>query len=307
MPKFQIASPVRYLAVFLAAGCLASGAGAQNRLQNTAQLIEPSTGPTGASAASTGGDPASPDADVAFLARASDLYYSSSKAGLRGFDCQVHPDWHSLFISAEQDPSVADDDPRIQLLKSVNITLHGRLTGGSSLDWNPPAGAPAKPLNPDLADLLNSMHQASDRTLTGFMQFWSPFIDGSVIPATPDGLQITHSLKGHTLHADQEGTSLTEVLDSNLVMQQFNVATSGAKINFAPRYKTTGQGLLVNGFQARIQAPSDPPDQAEQMRVDIDYQTVGGYPIPSKISMEVVGTGRSDFTLDSCTVNPPTS
>jgi hypothetical protein len=151
------------------------------------------------------------------------------------------------------------------------------------------------------------MHQASDRTLTGFMQFWSPFIDGSVIPATPDGLEITHSVKGHTLHADQEGTSLTEILDTNLVMQQFNVAAGGAKINFSPRYKSTGQGLLVNGFQARIQAPSDPPDQAEQMRVDIDYQTVSGYPIPSRISMEVIGTGKSDFTLDSCTVNPPAS
>ena len=197
VPKFQIASPVRYLAVFLAAGCLASGAGAQNRLQNTAQLIEPSTGPTGASAASTGGDPASPDADVAFLARASDLYYSSSKAGLRGFDCQVHPDWHSLFISAEQDPP----SPTTIRIQRAEVGQHHAPRPAhrrSSLDWKPPAGAPAKPLNPDLADLLNSMHQGLRSTLHGFMQFWSPFIDGSVIPATPDGLQITHSLKGHT-------------------------------------------------------------------------------------------------------------
>jgi len=65
--------------------------------------------------------------------------------------------------------------------------------------------------------------------------------------------------------------------------------------------------LLVNGFQARIQSPSDPPDQAEQMHVEIDYQTVSGYPIPSRISMEVIGTGKSDFTLDGCKVNPPAS
>lgn len=306
MPNIDFASPARFLAIFLTVGFLSSGAYAQNEPQNTPRLAmssatESLTGPRTASR-----ETANPDNNIAFLARASDLYYSSSRAGLRGFDCQVHPDWHSLFVSAEQEPSVTDDDPRIQLLKTVNITLHGRLTGGSSLDWSPPT-ASSKPLNQDLTDLLNSMHQASDRTLTGFMQFWSPFIDGSVIPATPDGLEITHTVKSHTLHADQEGTSLTEILDSNLVMQQFNVATGGAKINFSPRYKTTGQGLLVNGFQARIQAPSDPPDQAEQMRVDIDYQTVGGYPIPSKISMEVVGTGKSDFMLDSCTVNPPTS
>lgn len=301
MLKLASASPARFLAAFLTTGCLCCGASAENRVPIPTASTQPS-----ASSNPAGADAVRFDSNTAFLAKTSDLYYSSSKAGLRGFDCQVHPDWHSLFVSAEQDPSVADDDPRIQLLKSVNITLHGRLTGGSSLDWNAPTSS-AKPLNQDLTDLLSSMHQASDRTLTGFMQFWSPFIDGSVIPATPEGLEITHSDKGHTLHADQEGTSLTEVLDSNLVMQQFNVATSGAKINFSPRYKTTGQGLLVNGFQARIQAPSDPPDQAEQMRVDIDYQTVSGFPIPSKISMEVLGTGKSDFTLDSCTVNPPAS
>jgi hypothetical protein len=298
--KPVFASPARFLAAFLTAGCLCSGVHAQNQLPEPAAPAQPSTipNPSGIQAAKA-------EPEAAFLAQASQLYYSSSKAGLRGFDCQVHPDWRTL-VSSQQDSAVADDDPRIELLRSVNITLHGRLTGGSSLDWNPPQ-ASAKPLNKDLIDLLNSMHQASDRTLTGFMQFWSPFIDGSVIPATSDGLQITHSIKGHTLHADQEGTSLTEILDSNLVMQQFNVATGGAKINFSPRYKSTGEGLLVNGFQARIQSPTDPPDQAEQMHVEIDYQTVSGYPIPSRISMEVIGTGKSDFTLDGCKVNPPAS
>jgi hypothetical protein len=298
--KLVFASPARFLAVLLTAGCLCSGACAQNQLPSPAAPAPPSAIPN-----LGGTEAAKADTNAAFLAKASQLYYSSFKAGLQGFDCQVHPDWRTL-VSSQQDSAVADDDPRIALLKSVNMTLHGRLTGGSSLDWNLPQ-ASAKPLNKDLIDLLNSMHQASDRTLTGFMQFWSPFIDGSVIPATSDGLEITHSVKGHTLHADQEGTSLTEILDSNLVMQQFNVATQGAKIDFSPRYKSTGQGLLVNGFQARIQSPSDPPDQAEQMHVEIDYQTVSGYPIPSRISMEVIGTGKSDFTLDGCKVNPPAS
>jgi hypothetical protein len=301
VPKLAFVSPARFLAAFLAAGCLCGGACAQNPPTNPAVPVQPAASPS-----PSGREAAKPDPNAVFLAKASQLYYSSSKAGLRGFDCQVHPDWRALFLSSQKDAAVADDDPRMLLLKTVSVTLHGRLTGGSSLDWNPPL-APAKPLNQDLADLLNSMHEAANRTLTGFMQFWSPFIDGSVIPASPDGLEITHTEKGHTLHADQEGTSLTEILDNNLVMQQFNVATVGAKIDFSPRYKPTGQGLLVNEFQARIQAPSNPTDQAEQMHVEIDYQTVSGYPIPSKISMEVVGTGKSDFTLDGCTVNPPAS
>jgi hypothetical protein len=248
-------------------------------------------------------DAATTSVNTAMLAKATKLYFSSKSRGLTGFDCSVHPDWRTLYQSAKPGTTIAEDDPELAMLKSVNITLHGRLAGGSTLDWNPPVN-PAKPLEQGATDTLNSMHQAVERTLLGFMQFWSPFVDGSVIPATADGLDITSNASGHTLHADQGTTSLTEVLDNNLVMQQFNVVMSGAKINFSPRYKATDQGLLVNGFLAHIQGPSTPADQAEEMHVEIDYQSVGGTPIPSKIDVEVSGQGKLNFALDGCDVNP---
>ncbi|HXR40028.1 MAG TPA: hypothetical protein VN776_13080 [Terracidiphilus sp.] len=298
MLKFTSASPAHLLAGLLATSFVSAGAPAQNPPAGSSASAPPAANANPSSPA-----PARPDVNAAFLAKASQLYYSTAKAGLKAFDCAVHPDWRTAVLSAAPGTTVADDDPDILLLKTVKITLHGRLAGGSTLDWNP-AAIPAKPLDRQSTDLLDHMHSAADRTLTGFMQFWSPFVDGSVIPATPDGLQITHDAKGHTIHADQEGTSLTEILDNDLVMQQFNVVMGGAKINFSPRYKPTGQSLLVNAFQARIQGPSDPPEQAEQMHVEVDYQTIAGFPIPSRISMEVVGQSKFDATLDGCTVNP---
>lgn len=97
---------------------------------------------------------------------------------------------------------------------------------------------------------------------------------------------------------------MTEVLDNQMVMQQFKVAVGGAKIDFSPRYKPTDQGLLVNGFLAKIQTPSTPADQAEEMHVEIDYQTVAGFPLPSNIDIEVVGQGKFNFALDGCVANP---
>jgi hypothetical protein len=290
------------LSALVAAGGLAGEGLAQS------QAVSPAAGPSAGSPAAA---VAAPDANGALLAKAVGLYYSSARTGLKGFDCSVHPEWRTLFLSATQGAghgagqgaAVADDDPRILLLKTANIKLHGRLGGGSSLDWNLPA-TPEKPLNQDSTELVDQMHQATERTLTGFMQFWSPFVDGSVIPATADGLEITNTEKGHTLHADQGGTSLTEVLDNNLVMQQFNVATGGAKINFSPRYKPTDQGLLVNAFLAHIQAPQSPPEQAEEMHVEIEYQQVGSFPVPARIAMEISGQGKFNFALDGCTVNP---
>ena len=36
------------------------------------------------------------------------------------------------------------------------------------------------------------------------------------------------------------------------------------------------------------------------MNVDIDYQTINGFPIPDKLNMEVIGTGKFNFTFDGC-------
>lgn len=181
--------------------------------------------------------------------------------------------------------------------------MHGRLAGGSTLDWNVPAD-PAKPIDADSKTMLDGMQKASQQTLIGFMQFWTPFVDGSVIPTSTDGIEFTQRDKGVTLHADQAGTSLTEVLGSDMVLQQFNVVTDGAKINFSPRYKPTDQGLLVNAFLAHIQPPSTPADQAMEMHVEVEYQTLSGFRIPSEINVEVVGQGKFNFALDGCTVNP---
>lgn len=296
MPQFALASPSRVLAAFLVAGYLAAGALAQT----------PAASPTPPALSGSSPSSASKDADAAnsaFLASAGKIYYSSITSGLTAFDCAVHPDWRTMMLSAKPGSATADDDPRILALKTAKITLHGRLTGSSTLDWNLPAD-PAKPLNQDTTEQIDSMHKASERTLLGFMQFWSPFVDGSVIPSTIDGLQITKTEKGHTIHADEGGAEMTEVLDNQMVMQQFKVAVGGAKIDFSPRYKPTDQGLLVNGFLAKIQTPSTPADQAEEMHVEIDYQTVAGFPLPSNIDIEVVGQGKFNFALDGCVANP---
>jgi hypothetical protein len=232
------------------------------------------------------------------LAKAGKLYYSTTKAGLDGFACSVHPDWRALFLSANKDSPVASDDPRIALLNSVKITLHAHLKGGSTLDWAPPAN-----LDQDSAKLLDSMHQATEQTLQGFLQFWTPFVDGSAVPANTEGLEMTPTENGYRLHANQDGTEVTELMDSNLVLRHFDVAMSSSTVKFVPTYQATEKGLLVEGFLAHILAAGAPPEQEQEMHVTILYQTLDGFPIPSKLMMEVVNTGIFNFTMEGCTVD----
>lgn len=244
-----------------------------------------------------------PNPDDAFLAKAGTLYYSTAKTGLAGFDCDIVPDWHTLFESASPGTTIAADDSRIVLLQKVQATLHARMKGGSTLDWKPEAQD--KPLDADSTQLLQNMHSATDQTLQGFLQFWTPFVDGSVIPANSEGLDITNSATGHTLHAKTEDSEVTEVLDNNLVLQHFDVElkSQGESVKFDPSFQSTEKGLLVDSFHAVLRPLSDPPEKAQQMNVHIDYKTIDGNSIPSRVSMVVVGNGTFNFTFTGCKVN----
>lgn len=259
------------------------------------------TSPSAAPAAQAPATTADPNA--AFLAKASSLYYSTSKVGLTGFDCAVHPDWASIFKTITKSGTPVDAEKPVALLNSIKITVHARLTGpGSGMDWTPDAAAPAP--DPQSIELLDHMHQSTAQTLQGFLQFWTPFVNGSVIPDSSAGIEITKTPTGHTIHAMEGSTSLTEVLDSTNLVKQFNVEVSGAKITFEPTYKPTPNGLLVSAFAARIQPPGATPEQEQKMNVKVEYQIVKGLLIPHTLSMDVVGTGDFAFTFDGCTVNP---
>jgi hypothetical protein len=253
-------------------------------------------------------EPMQPDTKVAnpdeLLAKASKLYYSYAATGLDGFDCAVHPDWKKIVLVSKKGAPDPADERHIQLLNTVKVSLHAHLKGESSLGWDEPQASNA--LDKDSTAVLVAMHQATQQTLQGFLQFWTPFINGSIVPTSSEGLDVTQTGNGYKVEANQNGTSVTEVFDSKLVLQEFHVFINGMTVNFTPTYKPTDKGLLVSTFVARIQQPGATPDataQSQQMHVTIDYQTVDEFPVPAQLSMDVVGTGTLNFVLDACTVS----
>ena len=241
--------------------------------------------------------------DDALLARAAKLYYSTRSAGLTGFDCAVHPDWPKLIQSSETQGNVAASSESLTLLKSVAINLHARMNGGSVVEWVQPSNA-SKPLDQASAEMLDQMHKAMEETLTGFMQFWTPFVDGSIVPPNSKGIEIRHSPSGLSLLLKQPDAIVMEVFSNELVLKEFRIVTGGKSIDLAPSYDSGDDGLLVNRFVAHIGPAKASATDVQEMDVEIYYQTVGDFPIPSRLNVEVVGTGAFNLKLDGCRVNP---
>lgn len=242
------------------------------------------------------------DGDDAWLATTSKLYYSTARAGLNGFDCAVHPDWRALFETSSPGTVVSDDEAHVALLKTVRINLHAHMQGGSTLDWNADQN-PGEPIDNASSQMLTKMREATEETLEGFMQFWTPFVDGSVVPGSSQGLTITHTGTAHTIHAEQDGTALTETFSKDLLLERFDMDMKSVSLKFQPAYQATDQGLLVKSFQAHVQPAGSAPDQAQDMHVDIEYQTLDGFPIPARLRVEIAHSGTMNFVFDGCTVS----
>jgi hypothetical protein len=241
--------------------------------------------------------------DDEMLARAAKLYYSTKSAGLNGFDCAVHPDWRTLIQSSVKTATVSDSDPNVLMLKKVAMTLHARLNGQSKLDWTLPPDA-ARPADRATAGLLEQMHNGTEQTIEGFMQFWTPFVDGSMVPARAHGIEVVPADGRITIRIKQRDANVTEFFSKDMILQRVSLITGASAVDLSPSYDSTDRGLLVSRFVARIRKNGASSEKAQEMHVEIYYQQVGGFPLPSRLNVEVVGTGVFNFEMDGCRVNP---
>jgi hypothetical protein len=258
----------------------------------TAQNTAPSNAKAPATAQQT--------ADNEWLAKTAKVYYSSARAGLTGFSCEVHPDWRALIASTNRGAEVPANDPNLSQLKKVKVTMHARMKGGSTIEWLADASS-GNTAGDDANSVMDAMHQTVQQMLEGFLQFWTPFMEVTVVPNKTEGLEITHAATGHTIHAKQGTTELTEIFNADLVLEHFNVVLAGTSIKFAPVFEPTPQGLLVKAFSSEILPAGATPQQMQKMQVRMDYQTVNKQTLPAQLNMEVVGTGTYNFTFDGCT------
>lgn len=235
----------------------------------------------------------------AFLARATNLYYSSAKAGLVSFDCVLHPDWRALYASNNGGTVSADKQPSLDALNLVAISLHGRMAGGSTMEWSTP-----QQLDSDRTKLLSDMHAATSQIIQGFMQFWTPFVDGTVVPDNSEGLEMAATQDGgKRIHLVQKDVDMVEVYDAGFILREYDVITGDVKIELAPTFSPSAHGLLITQFHAMIHQGTAPQQTTQEMNVEVAYQDIEGIPLPSRLDMDVTGVAAFHFVLDGCTVS----
>jgi len=238
------------------------------------------------------------------LTKAATLYSSTAKSGLESFNCQVHPDWNKMMMSERKGAPAAADNSKVALLSAVKITLRARLKGESVLDWHAPA-AQKKQLDQASTEMLERAHRSIDSTWQGLLKLWIPLVDGSLAERLgEEGAQISETADGYLLRSKDGARGRSELFDRNMLLKNFTVTEAEGTVSLTPAFQATAEGLLLSGFDARVQAAGAPEESARPMHVAIEYQTVAGFEIPGKVSVETPGAVEMDFALDGCAVNP---
>jgi hypothetical protein len=279
---------------------LAATAAAQSPATGQDPIQDPTQGSTQGSAPAPATGPRTSEDE--WLAKAANVYFSSARAGLTGFDCDVHPDWRALVVSASKGKDIAASDAYLGQLKNVTVKMHARMQGGSTIEWQQNSSDGQRPSD-DMNAAIDAMHQTVQQILEGFMQFWSPFMEVTVVPKKADGLEITHGITTHTIYTRQGTTELMEIFNKDLVLEHFNLMLAGTSIKLSPTFEPTPQGMLVKTFAAEIQPAGTTPQQSQKMMARVDYQTVNSQTIPGQLSMEISGTGNFNFAFDGCSTN----
>jgi len=266
---------------------------------------------------------ASASLNDALMARATALYDSALKTGLRSFTCQVHPDWNRIIASARNNTPQDSDAAKAALLAAVKITLHTRLKGGSIVDWQPPDSV--VPRTQEMVDMLDRAHRSIDSTLDGVLKLWTPLVDGSLAESLgEDGMNVQQTASGYLVRskensaekspigkfkdkpkgtAEPQGHSVMEDFDQKLLLVHYTLVDAGSTASLTPEFEPSPQGLLVSSFDAFLQPAGVPATDARQMHIGFTYQTVSGLQIPGSISVALPGVVEMDFMLNGCTVN----
>ncbi|HEV2577725.1 MAG TPA: hypothetical protein VGU25_11000 [Acidobacteriaceae bacterium] len=235
--------------------------------------------------------PAPPAANTKFIsARA--LYYTPTAQGLRSFKCTVDFNWKD-FLTRYSGSDIKDDNPFLQYLRAVHLSVTDELNSDGHLEWanaaSPPAGK---------EDAATKMKEGMEQMMTGFFSSWNAYMNGNMVPIPDATTTITETPDGFRLHATSTGTEVTELYDKNLLLTEAHVVQPSNDVYAYPTYADTPDGRLVSAIRTVFrQPPTAPP---AELNITVSYAPVQGFRLPASLAYDLKNVGSFEFRFSAC-------
>lgn len=222
------------------------------------------------------------------------LYYTPTVQGLKSFRCNVDFDWKD-FLTRYSGSDVKDDNPVLQHLRTVHLTVSDDLNGDGHLEWTT-SGAPPAGKEDSIAKMKDGMQQM----MVGFFTSWNAYMNGNMVPLPDSTTTITESADGFTLHAASGGADVTELFDKNLLLTDAHVVQTASDVHAYPTYTDTPDGRIVSAIRLVYrQPPTAPP---AELNIQVAYAPVESFRLPAQLDYELKNVGSFEFKFSACSV-----
>jgi hypothetical protein len=223
------------------------------------------------------------------------LYYTPTAQGLRSFKCTVDFDWKDFLTRYANGADIKDDNPFLQYLRSVKLTVTDSLNDDGNLEWTASAAPPA-----GKEDSANKMKEGMQQMMVGFFSSWNAYMNGNMVPLPDATTTVTDNADGFKLHAAADGTDVTELFDKNLLLTEAHVVQPASDVFAYPTYDDTPDGRVVSAIRTVFrQPPTAPP---AELNVRVSYAPVQNFRLPAQLTYELKNVGSFEFKFSACSV-----
>ena len=225
------------------------------------------------------------------LLSARQQYYNLRTNGVKSYTCNVYFDWDGFFTQVAGKP-LPKDDPTMVYLKSLKLVLVNDLSGEGDMKFID-AGAPPEDHKEGVEKLKASIKQM----VGGFVQAWTPTLNGTIIPVEVDGMKKTPA--GYTLTGKGEETT-EETLDSNLRLTGLSVKSKDLLSTMQTTFISSPKGLLMTEMEGDYHEPESAP--ATHVVMKTSFEPVAGVELPATLTASVPSVATFKFAFNGCTV-----
>lgn len=222
-------------------------------------------------------------------------YYTPTASGLKSFSCDAAIDWKAM-ITRFSGTEIQDDNPTLQYLHSVHLSISDELRGAGSLEWSGGAEMPQGSEGP-----IGQIRHGLQTSVAGFFQSWNPYMNGSMVPFPGDSATVTSKGEGVHLSESAKETKVDEDFDKNMLLTQVVVENPAVRFSATPTFVSTPAGLVVSAVQSQINQPPSAP--GINLTLHVEYAQTGAYQLPSHLLFDIKNAGIIELGLSNCQVN----
>jgi hypothetical protein len=137
--------------------------------------------------------------------------------------------------------------------------------------------------------------------MSGFFESWNAYMNGKMVPVPDASYAVVPSGQGAHMSRSANGESIAEDFDKDMLLVQALMESPGLRVLSKPTFTPTADGLVVTEVANQMNQPPSAPEP-EVILFHIAYAQVDSYRIPSRVAIELKGTGLVEINLNACQV-----